>query len=288
MVPGKRNTSRINIFSTAPSRNLIEPPPRSAPFGTIIILAVALIFSLAALRAHASPWTAGAAILLFVIAAILREIQAVHLMLLCAVTAAAPFLLTALHFAPSHPWPSSTLIPILLYLAVTLAVPSLRKSILWMRPGRPGRDVLLLTAVTAVLSGIALYLWYRALHPDLSPHLANMPTMPVWLFPLAGLGFSLLNAAMEEFVFRGVVMQALDGALGAGNASITVQAWLFGAAHYIHGFPNGVSGLVMTFVYGVLLGAIRRRSGGMLAPWLAHACGDMVVFTILAGTVLCK
>jgi hypothetical protein len=41
----------------------------------------------------------------------------------------------------------------------------------------------------------------------------------------------------------------------------------------------------MTFVYGIMLGTIRRRSQGMFAPWVAHACADMVIFVILAGVV---
>jgi membrane protease YdiL (CAAX protease family) len=143
-----------------------------------------------------------------------------------------------------------------------------------------------MVTATVAISGIALYIWYRALNPDLSTHLKYMPDIPVWLFPLAGLGFSVFNAAMEEFVFRGVVMQALDSAFGPDSRPIAIQAWLFGAMHYREGFPNGAGGLAMAFVYGIMLGVIRRRSQGMLAPWIAHVCADIVIFAILAGIVL--
>ena len=91
---------------------------------------------------------------------------------------------------------------------------------------------------------------------------------------------------MEEFLFRGVVMQSLDSAFGPGSISIVVQGWLFGAMHYLRGFPNGWRGVAMASVYGIMLGMIRRRSGGMLAPWLAHVFADLVIFAILAAIIL--
>lgn len=42
----------------------------------------------------------------------------------------------------------------------------------------------------------------------------------------------------------------------------------------------------MVFVYGLMLGAIRRRSMGMLAPWLAHVAADIVIFAILAAILM--
>jgi len=79
-------------------------------------------------------------------------------------------------------------------------------------------------------------------------------------------------------------MQSMDSAFGPGVVSIFLQAWLFGAMHYLQGFPNGGWGLVMAAVYGLMLGWLRRRSQGMLAPWLAHICADMVIFAILAAS----
>jgi membrane protease YdiL (CAAX protease family) len=76
-------------------------------------------------------------------------------------------------------------------------------------------------------------------------------------------------------------MDALDRALGDGHASVGIQAILFGAHHYLAGFPNGASGLVLTLIYGFLLGILRRLSGGMLAPLMAHIAADLVIFIIL-------
>jgi CAAX protease family protein len=113
-----------------------------------------------------------------------------------------------------------------------------------------------------------------------------MPAMPLWLFPVAGLAFAAGNAAMEESIYRGVIMQSLDSAAGAGALSILIQAWLFGCMHFLHGFPNGLWGVAMTFLYGVMLGWLRRRTRGMLVPWLAHVVADLVIFIIVAGVVM--
>jgi membrane protease YdiL (CAAX protease family) len=259
---------------------LIEPPPRSSLFGNVLILLTVILLSIISFSLRISHWAAALAVLLAVAAVLIKEIQALHLAFFTALLTVIPVL---------HPllrrWPSNFLLPIIIYISVALSVRRLRKSLLWLHTGRIEKDVALLVTAVAAVSGIALYIWYRALKPDLSLHLGYVPSMPAWLLPAAGLGFALGNAAVEEFVFRGVVMQATDSAFGPGRLSIIVQAWLFGAMHFLQGFPNGGWGLAMTFAYGAMLGAIRRRSQGMLAPWLAHVCADLVIFVILAAAV---
>lgn len=259
----------------------IQPPPRSSLTGTIVIIATVIFLSVIPLSLRMSQWAVALAALLVFAAARVKENYAIHLVLFTAAFTIVPFLHSSF-----HDWPFNLVVPLLIYLIVVLAVPRYRRSLLWLRIGRFDKDIFLLVIATAMISGIALYIWSHALNPDLSIHLRYIPDMPVWLFPLAGLGFSAFNAAIEEFVFRGVAMQALDSAFGPGIMSIVLQAWPFGAMHYREGFPNGAWGLAMTFVYGIMLGALRRRAQGMFAPWIAHVCADMMVFAILAGLVL--
>lgn len=266
---------------TAAEPSLIQPPPRSSVFGTVLIIAAVVVLSIVPFSLRPLPWAAAIAALLASAALLLRDVQAFHISFFTALLTSIPLLHPAL-----RKWPFSLLIPIMLYLAVVLPSARLRSSLQWLRRGQSGSDVRLFVVLTAAVSGLALYAWRLLLKPDLSPHLAYVPDMPLWLFPLAGLGFSLGNAAMEEFVFRGVIMQAAEGAWGTGALPVVIQAWLFGALHYLRGFPNGGWGIAMTFVYGVLLGVIRYRSRGMLAPWIAHVCADLVIFAILAGIVL--
>lgn len=262
-------------------RRLIESPPRPGVAGTGIIIIAVILLSIVPFSLKISIWVVAISLLLVAAAVFSRETQSLHLSLFTAALIVSPYLLPSL-----RTWPYALLIPILCYGAGVLMVPGLRRSILWLRIGRFGKDVVFLVAAVAAISGLALYAWYSALKPDLAIQLGHMPAMPVWLFPMAGLAFAIGNAAMEEFAFRGVIMQALDSAAGPGIVSILIQAWLFGAMHFLQGFPNGGWGLVMTIVYGVMLGETRRRSQGMLAPWAAHVCADLVIFAILSEVVL--
>ncbi len=260
---------------------LIHPPPRSSLSGAIVITVAVLLLSIIPFSLRISPWGVALAVLLVVVAGRVMEMNAFHLAIFTAAFTIVPFLHSSF-----HNWPFNLCIPLLIYLVVVLAIPRYRKSLLWLRIGRFGKGIVLLAIAAAVISGIALYVWYRMLNPDLSIHLKYIRDIPVWLLPLAGLGFSVFNAAMEEFVFRGAVMQALDSAFGPHGMSVAIQAWLFGAMHYREGFPNGGWGLAMTCIYGIMLGTIRRRAQGMFAPWLVHVCADMVIFVILARIVL--
>jgi hypothetical protein len=72
---------------------------------------------------------------------------------------------------------------------------------------------------------------------------------------------------------------ALERAVGIRTAFV-VQAVAFGLIHW-RGFPRGLDGVVLATVYGLMLGAIRRRTGGLLAPWLAHVFADVVILALL-------
>jgi membrane protease YdiL (CAAX protease family) len=141
----------------------------------------------------------------------------------------------------------------------------------------------LLVLVITVVSGAALMFWNVICSPDLGPNRANIPSMPLWLLPLAAVAFALINSAVEEAIFRGIFLQALDSSIGVGAIPLVIQAMLFGWLHYSTlGCPKGLLGVAMASFYGLLLGFLRYRARGMLAPWLAHTGTDMAVFTIVA------
>jgi membrane protease YdiL (CAAX protease family) len=247
-----------------------------------LIIVISLVaFFVAAVTPGESIWTACFFVLLMLVSLFGSSTQALNLSLFFFAITAAP-LISPLF----RDWPFSLLVPLFAYFLIVIFVPKLRLTLSWLRPGYFGKDILVLVAATAAVSGIALYLWDHALRPDLSRHLAYIPPVPFWLYPFLGLGFAVLNAAMEEAAFRGIVMQSTDSAFGPGVLSLLLQAGLFGALHVLQGFPRGAWGFGMAFVYGSMLGHIRRKSRGMLAPWLAHVCADLVIFAILAGIML--
>ncbi len=264
-----------------PLPRLIQDPPPSNIFGKGIIITDVILLSAFPFSVQTSIWTALLSLLLVAAAVLVRDSQSLHLSLFAAALIAFPCLRPSL-----HSWPYALLVPIVCYGIIVLIVPSLRQSILWFHAGNVDRNVVLSVAAVSVISGIALSIWYYALKPDVAIQLRNMPDMSVWLFPVAGLAFAAGNAAMEEFAFRGIIMQSLDSTFSPGFVSILIQAWLFGAMHFLQGFPKGGWGLAMTIVYGIMLGVLRRRSRGILAPWTAHVCADIVIFSILSVIVL--
>jgi membrane protease YdiL (CAAX protease family) len=260
----------------------INPPHRSSSAATVIVLLVVTISSLTMVM----PETLGnlsiaLLALLFLLAIAINAVYASHVTFL----ALAWFsLVNYIKFL--HTWPFSMLIPIFVYGVVVMSVPWLRRSVGWIRIGRFTIEIWWLTLLIVIISSLALVFWYMFTSPDIGHHLELFPALPIWTFPLIAIGFSFLNAALEESIFRGVMMEALDSALGEGYWSISVQAVSFAALHYLQGFPSGVLGFIMTFAYGFMLGIVRRRSRGMLAPWITHAATDLTIFTILAVTLI--
>ncbi len=263
------------------SSRLIHPPCRSSPGGAIIIFTSAFILSIVSFTDHSSTWAVALSFILVVLSFLLQQLQALHLSWFTATFVTVPYLFPSL-----HGWPFLLLLPLLGYCAFALSVPKLRSSIYYMQRGLLKRDVIFLGLLVVFISGIALSAWYQTFKPDLTVQLSHLEHMPVLIYPLAGLGFSLGNAFMEEFVYRGIILQALDSAAGTGFVSLLVQALLFGELHYREGFPNGICGVVMTAVYGIMLGGLRRSSQGMLVPWAVHVVADCMVFTILAAIIL--
>jgi hypothetical protein len=134
--------------------------------------------------------------------------------------------------------------------------------------------------VTVFVSATGLLVWFILWKPDLTHFLSSIPSWNPTLLIFEGIGFALLNAAMEESFFRGVLMQALDETLGPGMPSVILQAVALGLLN-IEGIPGDLLGVVMAMIYGVMLGAIRRRSRGTLAPFVTHVVADLVIFVIL-------
>ncbi len=262
---------------------LIQAPPRSSAFGIVIIIIDVVLLSIIPFSLTISAWTVTTSLALVTAAVVARDLQSLHLSIFTGVLIAAPYLYPHL-----RAWPFALLIPIFCYGIIVLIVPGLRTSVLWIRRGALDKNAAIAATIISITAGIALVLWFIILKPDLSVQLSHMPNMPIWLFPVAGVIFASGNAAMEEFAFRGIIMQALDSAGGTGIISVLVQAWLFGAMHYLQGFPKGAEGVIMTIAYGIMLGWLRQHSRGMLAPWISHLCADMVIFTILAWIMLSK
>ena len=159
-----------------------------------------------------------------------------------------------------------------------------RTAFSWMKIGKIDRLTWVLLYLTGVTSTGALILW-AFWTKDLGAGLRmaqGLNHYPAWLVFLIGIPlFAVFNAFAEEIVYRGILQEALLRVFPS-PAAILLQASAFAAIHVASGFPNGVVGYAMVLVYGVMLGYLRTRTGGMLAPYLTHVLADLVI-----GAFLC-
>jgi hypothetical protein len=201
--------------------------------------------------------------------------------------AAAPFSIfcvvcLSLIFSGMRYFPVVLALGLLGYAGVVRGVPWLRGTATWARWGSFGAGVCLLSVGAWLVAAVALLSWYLLLHPNIADIVkAYVPALPLGLLMAGGLIFAMLNAAVEEAAYRGVFLHALDKSLGPGFAALLLQAAAFGAIH-IRGFPRGWLGVGLACIFGLFMGVIRRRAGGMFAPWIAHVFTDVVI----AGIVL--
>lgn len=152
----------------------------------------------------------------------------------------------------------------------------LRPSTPWLHLGRrPDPLAVILAVSTVIVAGAALTVWTLVAAPAAPPYLAQLQRFPIWLAILGIIAFALVNPIWEEAMFRGVILQDLTEIWGPRSA-VGAQAMLFGAAHWA-GFPSGWVGMLMATVWGLMLGILRLRTGGIALPYLAHVTANAVI-----------
>nr|WP_078282508.1 CPBP family intramembrane glutamic endopeptidase [Mycobacteroides franklinii] len=110
--------------------------------------------------------------------------------------------------------------------------------------------------------------------PALKPVRASMRERDIGLHPAAWLGLHIPVGTVwsEELAFRGVLQPIAVEAFG-GRLGGVVQAAAFGLAHIRPARAAGdpiVATVLVTGLFGGLLGWLRERSGSVAAPMLAH------------------
>jgi hypothetical protein len=172
------------------------------------------------------------------------------------------------------------IIPLAIYAIMLWIFPSLWKRSRWFHLGTVDKYAWLGGLSIAVISSLALYLWTAITKPNLSDLLSLIPNQSMSTLIIVGIGFALINSFVEESIYRGILWVAFEKAFGNIVAVTLLQSAIFGIAH-IQGFPRGPIGVAMAFVYGIMLGAIRHRSRGLLAPMIVHFVADLTIYVIL-------
>jgi len=142
-----------------------------------------------------------------------------------------------------------------------------------------GRLLLGGTLLCAIVTPLALVGWVALLRPDVSNVVEAIPDYPVAALLSAGVGFALVNALLEEWIWRGVFQARLTRLFGP-TAGVALQAASFGIAH-AWGFPRGVVGVLLVGVWAVMLGVLRHHARGLLAVVVAHVVADATIAAIV-------
>lgn len=194
---------------------------------------------------------------LFVLVAILSRLECFHLV-----------------------WPFPLIVPIALYALISSRRRE-KSGFKWW----PGKEEWRASSCAYSILGAAcatlgLCVWYATVSPDLSRFTAMIPNLSWWVIIPAGIAFYCLNAAVEEWVFRGILFKELSVSGVAIGWIILLQAISFGCLHW-QGIPGGKAGVLLSGLYGIVQGWLRWRSGGLLVPWMSHVAADLVIFSLV-------
>jgi membrane protease YdiL (CAAX protease family) len=114
-------------------------------------------------------------------------------------------------------------------------------------------------------------------HPEL-PLSVALTLAPVIVFGATA------NTLLEEFVFRQGLLARLVPALGEGHA-LGITSLRFGIGHWF-GNPSGPIGVLLATILGVFAGKCMLDCRGSGWVWLLHWIDDLVIFTVIALTVV--
>jgi membrane protease YdiL (CAAX protease family) len=174
--------------------------------------------------------------------------------------------------------------PIAVYTVIVLVVPRIRRRATWLSWGAVTPRLVVASLAVVATSSAALVLWYLLLRPDIMVWTRYFPQVPLWQLLIGGLGFALVNAVVEEVVYRGILWEGLTGLSGRFSVVLILQGLLFGLAH-LWGVPNGIVGAGLAFLYGLMLGTIRLWARGLLMAVVTHVFADVVIFLILLNII---
>lgn len=174
-------------------------------------------------------------------------------------------------------WQLSMLLAIASYAALARVFPRIRPPAeVYAR----GRVPWLSTAVVGGITPGALLSWVTLLSPDLRDITGSeLMRVSLPLLIAGGVVFALINAVLEETIWRGMIQSNLLPLWGV-PATVVLQALSFGAQH-AYGFPRGLVGVALAASWAVLLGVLRLRARGLLAPVLAHVVADATIAVIV-------
>jgi membrane protease YdiL (CAAX protease family) len=264
----------------------IEPPPRADRAGSAAVLTILTAYAATGPLPQPDQVMVVVVLIVATLAAIaVRCPYAVHAGVLTIV-----YLVVLSSSRIAVLWPLPLVIILGVYGAVARSVPWLRESSGWLKRGHIDRTSWAMMGGFVAASATALVVWRYWTSTDMAifrPYVPNVPNVPIALWPIGLVAIAALNAAFEEIIWRGVLLYAVESAVGPGWIAWLLQGIGFGIWHY-QGFPHGWVGVGLATIFALMMGALRIRSKGMLAPFIAHVFADVTIFTLVAAMVLAK
>lgn len=126
----------------------------------------------------------------------------------------------------------------------------------------------------------ALSSWLQLDPPDFSRYDIVYQNLPMWLLVMSGA--MITGGFMEEFIYRGMMIDRLSRLFGGGRRGLILAALLNGLPFGIIHFEWGVGGILLTTVMGSVLGLMYLATRRNLWPLIAaHATLDALLMTLL-------
>lgn len=141
---------------------------------------------------------------------------------------------------------------------------------------------ILISFLFAVISIAALSVWF--ISNGSNPYAKNIPEAPTVLLILMGVGFAAINAVYEEGIFRSILFSYFSKKVGFISALVLQSLW-FSFIHYQTGFPSGSTGILMTFIFGIMMGYLVYKTRGIMIPIVVHFVADMSIFLLVLSRV---
>ncbi len=175
-------------------------------------------------------------------------------------------------------FPFNRLIVLVLLFVFILAIRKFKAADLHLGKGKPNVRVWGLAIIFIVLSVAGLAWWflsqksnaYTKMIPDYSPP----------LLILAGLIFAIINAVFEEGFFRSILFSCFTNTIGIVPALFLQAVW-FSLMHYQSGFPSGLTGIALTFIFALMMGYLVIRKASIRIPVWIHFAADFSIFCLV-------
>lgn len=107
-----------------------------------------------------------------------------------------------------------------------------------------------------------------------------LPNMPIWAIPFAVAIIALINGLREEIYFRFFLQNYLKEVTNAPIAIIGTSI-VFGYLHFQAGFPEGYLGVILTSLFGLMIGIQFNYFKSATLSWITHSITDAIMFVII-------